>query len=324
VATATAQADNDRGIRVLMTPEGVPVTLRLADRGARIGAVITDLVILVLILIALWLGALLGFIGLVELGLVTDRTVAAILFSAVLILSFLVRSFYFCWFEVRWRGVTPGKRILGIRVADRRGGRLTAGAVIARNIMREIELFMPLTVIFAAPADAIDGIYKLLLLVWVGIFAMMPLFNRDRLRVGDLVAGTWVIDAPKQSLLDEVTTDASPAATGIAEGAEAITFTDAQLAIYGVFELQTLERVLRARGRNADATRHDVAMRIARKIGYEGSAPRLQARQFLEAFYTAQRARLEAGLLMGQRKERKVDGRRPASGLPRSGADSGR
>ena len=324
MATATARTEPGSGFRVLMTPEGVPVTLRLADRGARIGAVIADLVIMMLLLIGLWLAALLCFVGLVKLGLVTDRTVAALLFSGVMIFSFLLRSFYFCWFEIRWRGSTPGKRILGIRVADRRGGRLTPGAVIARNIMRELELFMPLTVIFAAPGDSIEGIYKLLLLAWVGIFLLMPLFNRDRLRVGDLVAGTWVIDAPKQSLLPEVATGAGQPVAGAAGEDAAITFTEAQLAIYGVYELQTLERVLRAQGQNAETTRRDVAMRIARKIGFDGTAPRLRTRQFLEAFYTAQRARLEAGLLMGRRKERKDEPARTASRLPRSGGDSGR
>lgn len=324
MAAATASSDAATDFRVAMTPEGVPVTLRLADRGARIGAVIADLVIMLLMLIGLWLGGLLGFIGLVEMGLAADRTVAELLFSGAMIFSFLLRSFYFCWFEIRWRGATPGKRILGIRVADRRGGRLTPGAVIARNIMRELELFMPLTVIFAAPGDSLDGMYKLLLLVWVGIFVLMPLFNRDRLRVGDLVAGTWVIDAPKQSLLPEVATGASQPADGKTGQESPITFTEAQLGIYGVYELQTLERVLRAEGHNADGTRRDVAMRIARKIGFDGNAPRLRTRQFLEAFYTAQRARLEAGLLMGRRKERKEDPARSASRRPRSGGDSGR
>jgi len=38
---------------------------------------------------------------------------------------------------------TPGKRILGIRVAARNGKALTAEAVFARNAMRELEVFLP-------------------------------------------------------------------------------------------------------------------------------------------------------------------------------------
>ena len=37
----------------------------------------------------------------------------------------------------------------------------------------------------------------LLGIIWTGAFVLFPLFNRDRLRVGDLVAGTMVeIDLP--------------------------------------------------------------------------------------------------------------------------------
>ena len=44
---------------------------------------------------------------------------------------------------MRWRGITPGKRVFGLRVIDRGGGALRADAVIARNLMREIEVFLP-------------------------------------------------------------------------------------------------------------------------------------------------------------------------------------
>ena len=47
------------------------------------------------------------------------------------------------------RGATPGKRMLGLRVVARDGARLTGGAVIARNAMREIEVFLPLSFFFA-------------------------------------------------------------------------------------------------------------------------------------------------------------------------------
>ncbi len=37
-------------------------------------------------------------------------------------------------------------------------------------------------------------------LIWFAIFALFPFFNKDRLRVGDLVGGTWVVRAPKRVL----------------------------------------------------------------------------------------------------------------------------
>jgi uncharacterized RDD family membrane protein YckC len=51
---------------------------------------------------------------------------------------------YFLVQELGPRGATLGKRITGIRVAARGGGRLTPEAVIARNLLRDIEVFYPL------------------------------------------------------------------------------------------------------------------------------------------------------------------------------------
>ena len=65
---------------------------------------------------------------------------------------FVVRNLYFIHFELSWRGATPGKRIVGIRVIDRRGGPLLPAAVIARNLTREVEIFIPLRVLISATA----------------------------------------------------------------------------------------------------------------------------------------------------------------------------
>jgi uncharacterized RDD family membrane protein YckC len=291
--------------RNISTPEGVPVQVRLAGRGARLGAVLMDLFLIALIIILIFLLAYF-----VDRSLDLSRSNKDLLIAGLLFIIFMVRSFYFSWFEVRWRGSTPGKRMVGIRVADRRGGRLQPSSLIARNIMREVELFLPVTFLFVRPYNAYDGLMLLLASLWLGIFVLLPLFNRDRLRAGDMVAGTWVINAPRQPLLRDVSLASAKSHTVLPGGRRQettpdITFTPAQLEIYGVYELQTLERVLRSAGRNSEQTKQDVARRIAAKIGYEGTAPRFRTQEFLQAFYTAQRAKLESGLLMGQRKERK-------------------
>ena len=83
---------------------------------------------------------------------------------------------------------------VGLRVVARDGARLTGAAVIARNAMREIEVFLPLSFLGAQAAEGTaDAFLTLFALLWSGIFLFFPLFNRDRLRVGDLVAGTWVV-----------------------------------------------------------------------------------------------------------------------------------
>ena len=36
---------------------------------------------------------------------------------------------------------------------------------------------------------------------WIGALLALPFFNRDRLRAGDIIAGTWVVETPKSALL---------------------------------------------------------------------------------------------------------------------------
>jgi uncharacterized RDD family membrane protein YckC len=235
----------------------------------------------------------------------------------VILISFLVRSFYFIYFELRWQGQTPGKRALGIRVIDRRGGYLRADSVFARNLLREVELFLPMTLLFL-PGEGSQGWFKLLTFVWVGIFLLLPFFNRDRLRAGDLVAGTWVIAAPKALLLRDVAAGAALRGRGAAAADPAFPFTRAQLEVYGIYELQTLEEVLRQRGPQSAETRQEVAKRIQRKIGWAGPENALDdpadAERFLEAFYAALRAHLETRLLFGERRESKHSRKPPSSG----------
>lgn len=76
-----------------------------------------------------------------------------------------------------------------------------------------------------------------------------------------------------------------------------IGFTDAELAVYGEYELQTLERILRENRRESLQAVHET---IAGKIGRP--ADEHPDRAFLEAYYTQLRARLEAGMRMGRRK----------------------
>jgi uncharacterized RDD family membrane protein YckC len=222
------------------------------------------------------------------------------LLGAIAVLAiFLIRTFYFAFFELTWQGQTPGKRKLRLRAVEARGGALTAEAIIARNLTREVELFLPLIALLAPQAlfPEAPGWTRLGALGWMVIFGFMPLFNRDRMRVGDLIGGTVVIRTPDALLLADL--------TGL-EVAPGLEFTDAQLDVYGVYELQVLEGVLRDRGRpgNADALR-TVAEKVRAKIGWEG--PPAADAAFLDAFYLALRGRLERRLLFGKRRAHKHD-----------------
>jgi uncharacterized RDD family membrane protein YckC len=207
--------------------------------------------------------------------------------------AFLLRNAWFIAFELGPRAATPGKRVLGLRVAARSGGALTAEAVFARNALREIEVWLPLSFLLSR-GGGVDGWIVLAGLVWTGVFVFFPLFNRDRLRAGDLVAGTWVVKAPKARLLRDLSGDAAP--SGFA-------FSAAQVQAYGVKELHVLEQVLRAQDRKVQAA---VAERIRAKIGW-APAPQESDHAFLAAYYAALRARLEHRLLFGHRRKDKFD-----------------
>ena len=282
-----AQDQADKLAREVVTPEGVVVRVRLAAASARLSALILDLLILFAALIAL---ALLTLFAGGHLGR-----------AAGVLALFGLRTFYFSGFELAWNGRTPGKRMTGLRVINRRGGTLTPAAVIARNLMREVELFLPLSIVISGGAGiATDPWTFAALLVWVCVLAFLPVFNRDRLRAGDMVAGTWVIIEPKPALLPELVSETAAAA--------AYRFTTQQLAVYGVKELQVLEEVLRSPMTSREALERDVAQRIARKIGYaDPAAVAADAAKFLGAFYAAQRRRLEAELAFGRRRRDKND-----------------
>ena len=281
--------------RNIVTPEGVLIPVRLASLDQRLIAFTIDIVIVLgCVIIIVLLGAL-AFIG--------QRSYVA--WSLALLVSFFIRSFYFAFLEIAWRGKTIGKRIVGLRVIDRRGGPLRPNAIVARNLMREVEIFLPLSLMLMGYGSEDERWQLVAMLVWIGVLALLPAFNRERLRAGDMVAGTWVIALPRMSLLADLT--AGPAAHTVT--AESLyRFTDKQLRVYGVYELQVLEEVLRDSGPHAADARRAVAESISRKVRYEPppGAP-LDARAFLTAFYRAQRARLETELAFGRRRESKSD-----------------
>ena len=285
----------NEGWRELVTPEGVDLRLKIGAFSERCGAFIIDLFIMLAVLIAISL----------VLALISWRTqwsytgdVATILW---LLGFFLLRNFYFIGFELRAGAATPGKRALGLRVAARDGGRLTANGVFARNALRELEIFLPASFLFARGLGVDAGLIALGA-IWSGIFLLFPLFNHDRLRLGDLAAGTMVVKAPRRVLRPDLAGAAVAAALGP-------TFTEAQIDAYGIKELHALEEVLRRADRKTVA---QVAERIRKKIGWDGPLD-LSDKAFLNAYYAALRARLEAGLLFGRRKADKFDRSRGGS-----------
>lgn len=291
----TEDRDGERYVH-LVTPEGADLVFPLASVGERAIAFSIDVVFILLIL----------FLFIAIMVATLAMTASAILAAATILGLFVIRQGYFLFFEARLQGSTPGKRFLGLRVVSRDGGRLSMESIIARNVMRDLELFLPL--VFSSAPEALLGPAPWWLRIpsslWVLLLVSMPFLTRERTRAGDQVAGTIVVRAPKAALVPD------EAAGNRGRG---IRFTKEQLSIYGEHELETLADLLRKL--DADKATDDdlrvVAAAIARRIRYEGRESAQQPALFLRAFYAEQRAELERELVLGRRIADKTERRGP-------------
>jgi uncharacterized RDD family membrane protein YckC len=288
----------------LLTPEGVELRFELAEPGARAAAFLLDLLLMLLVVLGLSILA-----GLASVG--GDGWSAAVFY----LFFFLVRQFYFAFFELRWHGQTPGKRSQGLRVVEARGGALRPESILARNLTRDLEVFLPLTLVLVPEAifSGVTGGARFAAAVWALVFAFLPTLNGQRMRVGDFVGGTRVVRAPKAVLLDDLGAGPAVAAPTGSQTAAAVAavapvtvpgFSPEQLGHYGIFELQTLEDLLRTPEAHAPETFDEVARKIRRRIGAT-TVTGESSLAFLRRFYAAQRAHLEQRAVMGERIEDK-------------------
>jgi uncharacterized RDD family membrane protein YckC len=285
--------DGGRRVREIVTPEAVPLTVELATVSERASAFMLD--------VLFWNVA--TFVIVLPIFLLTHTGMnIRVVVGLMSLVSFLIRNTYFLYFELTWRGATPGKRIIGLRAIDRYGGPLLPSAVIARNLTREFEVFMPLAVLLSLGGAAQGEWASWLSAAWLLAIGAIPFINRDHMRGGDLIAGTIVIALPRQPLLDDQAQDQFH-----------YSFSHAELSAYGNYELQVLEEFLR----NAKTTGQSqeilsqIGQRIRRKIAWKGDVPPQMEELFLRDFYTAERAFLEREQLFGKTKQDKND--RPAA-----------
>lgn len=274
--------------RLLATPEGVPLRIAVAEPGERLAAFIADIFLS-------FAGALLLIIAGLSLSLILAPFGKMLVTLPIFVFfSFLVRNAYFLIFELHWGGVTPGKRMTGLRVIDRRGGPLLPSAIVVRNLTRQAEIF-PIELLLMTHGWLWSLADVLPPAVWIsGMFALL-LGTHDRLRLGDLVAGTMVISAPKRVLLED-----------LARENHIFEFTVDQLQAYGIRELQVLEEVLR-QPPNAENFRLmcDIRDRVQRRIAWKGDVADRDVETFLRDFYTAERAFLEQRKNFGEERSDK-------------------
>ncbi len=286
----------------IRTPEAVTLTLRPALWHARLVAFVVDATLVVLVA-----GALSVLAG----SLSGDDPY--VLQSVRALIAFVVTKAWFIRFELAWNGQTPGKRLLGVRVVMRDGGRLDTGGVIIRNLARDLETVIPFVAVVSPSSLGLEGDPRVVLFwVWLLGLTLLPLASPFRLRVGDLLGRTVVVTAPRAVLLADLTaTEAAEAEPDAGQPDEArYLFTEAQLSVYGPEELHVLEDVLRYHGDETAGPGHALPVVVARRIaaridwleapGGPVAADTAEAVRFLRAFYKAQRDHLERDLVHGR------------------------
>ena len=155
------------------TPEQVALDLPLAGLGSRFLAHLVDLSLQVAVYFSLLWIVTIVFAA----AAVSDRfshlgdAETKWLIAGFVLLNFVFFEGYYVFFEAFWRGQTPGKRLLKIRVLKDSGRPITLFESLARNLMRIV--------------DSLPGMYV------IGIISILS--SRENKRLGDLVAGTVVV-----------------------------------------------------------------------------------------------------------------------------------
>lgn len=286
-AQAARELEDKRRWFEVTPPEGVPVRFEIATLGARFGAQLAD--------IGLTVGATLTLtLGLLLLAPVLGEVVSVVF----ALLMLLIRAPYYIISELFWNGQTLGKRATRLRVISADGRGLTTHGVVIRNLMKEVEVFMPGSLLLAS--SGLGWFWSLVLLLWIAIVLGVPLFNRQRARIGDMLGNTIVVHAPRPVLLPDLADNTR---------SDEFVFSNEHLEHYGRFELETLETLLRKHpeddAKSPDQSIIAVAGQIIRKIGFADPVPDDRALSFLHAFYRAQRSFLENKQVYGDVRDDK-------------------
>ena len=237
------------------TPEQIALELPLAGIGSRfLGLVIDTLIQFLLYIIgAFAVGFSAALAGAVGIGRYLRWIPVSWAPAIAILFMFSVYWGYFAFFEMIWKGQTPGKRLAKIRVIKESGRPINAYEAIARNLLRAI--------------DGLPGMYG------VGIVCMM--LNSQNRRLGDYVAGTVVVH-------DKRTEEVKPDWNTVMEPAVA----NPQLSFVTSEELVLIETYLHRRVDMdlilRDQVAYKIASRITEKTGLQ-RGPNQSLDDFLEA-----------------------------------------
>ena len=161
---------------VQRTPEGLGLEHQLAGAGSRFTAALLDVLV---ILFLYFFGSifLLALLAIDVTGL--SGVLVGVLFGGIP----LCIALYHLVFHLAWRGQTPGKRLLGLRVVSVDGYPASSGQHLLRFALWPLDAVIP-----PLPFGPIG----------ISLIACTP---RNQ-RLGDIVAGTLVVRARDRSQAD--------------------------------------------------------------------------------------------------------------------------
>jgi uncharacterized RDD family membrane protein YckC len=238
---ADFRADSRNEDRIQVdTPEQISLEFPLAGIGSRFMGLAVDTLLQVLLYIA----AFFALVGIEKYAPTLPAWLAWLPASwapALLILFlFCIYWGYFAFFEIIWKGQTPGKRLAGIRAIKDSGRALNVYEVIGRNLLRAVD-WLPTMYI-------------------AGIVSMM--ISRRNQRLGDHLVGSIVVHDKRA---EQIRPEWSSSAEQTSASPELSKVTPEELVLIETYlqRRHTLEVGFR------DATALKIATRITAKTGIE-------------------------------------------------------
>ncbi len=166
---------------VLQSPEKVEIRHEIAGLGSRaLAAVLDDLLVLTIV------GIVGGLLALLEEATQAISSLYSIigegwLIAGLIFFAYILWFVYYMAFEIFWNGQTPAKRAFGLRVMMLNGAPVTPTAVLIRELVRLVDAF-PLCI------------------MGYNVAGMLAFFSPYGQRLGDMLAGTFVIKERRMPL----------------------------------------------------------------------------------------------------------------------------
>ncbi|MCK8058639.1 MULTISPECIES: RDD family protein [unclassified Fusibacter] len=148
----------------VITPEQVSIDYSIADLGSRVGAVVVDMLIQMVVVIALVMADLAIMTYSPEFWSEKYGWVIGLSILVYMVISYV----YYIWAEINFDGQTIGKKMMSIRVIRLNGQPVGVKHIVIRNLFKVL----------------IDS---------MGFGVWMIIFNKQSRRIGDFVGGTVVI-----------------------------------------------------------------------------------------------------------------------------------